>query len=103
MLLLRRAANTPRLAAGGDDQHVAEELHAGAGHVASTPSRRLSELGEGAAAVVGRVDDRDDALLRFLAERGLVPEARVSDTALYDVLTAEDVSVTRGPWLPEIM
>lgn len=33
----------------------------------------------------------------------LVPEARVADTAVYDVLTAEDVSVTRGPWLPEIM
>jgi DtxR family Mn-dependent transcriptional regulator len=48
-----------------------------AGHVASTPMRRLSELTEGAAAVVGRVDDRDDALLRFLAERGLVPEARI--------------------------
>jgi DtxR family transcriptional regulator, Mn-dependent transcriptional regulator len=27
--------------------------------------------------VVGRVDDRDDALLRFLAERGLVPDAGV--------------------------
>ena len=26
-------------------------------------------------AVVGRVDDQDDALLRFLAERGLVPDA----------------------------
>jgi DtxR family Mn-dependent transcriptional regulator len=48
-----------------------------AGQVASTPSRRLSELAAGAAAVVGRVDDRDDALLRYLAERGLVPEARV--------------------------
>ncbi len=47
------------------------------GHVASTPTRRLSELGEGARAVVGRVDDRDDALLRFLAERGLVPDAGV--------------------------
>jgi DtxR family transcriptional regulator, Mn-dependent transcriptional regulator len=48
-----------------------------AGQVASMPSRRLSELSEGGTAVVGRVDDRDDALLRFLAERGLVPEARV--------------------------
>ena len=25
--------------------------------------------------MVGRVDDQDDALLRFLAERGLVPDA----------------------------
>jgi DtxR family transcriptional regulator, Mn-dependent transcriptional regulator len=48
-----------------------------AGQVAETPSRRLSELPDGARAVVGRVDDRDDALLRFLAERGLVPGARV--------------------------
>jgi DtxR family Mn-dependent transcriptional regulator len=48
-----------------------------AGHVASTPMRRLSELADGVSAVVGRVDDRDDALLRFLAERGLVPEAGI--------------------------
>ena len=48
-----------------------------AGQMPSMPSRRLSEMDEGAEAVVGRVDDRDDALLRFLAERGLVPEARV--------------------------
>lgn len=48
-----------------------------AGKVASPPSKRLSELAEGGAALVGRVDDRDDALLRFLAERGLVPDARV--------------------------
>ncbi len=48
-----------------------------AGQVAVTPSRRLSEMAEGSAAVVGRVDDRDDALLRFLAERGLVPDAHV--------------------------
>jgi hypothetical protein len=33
----------------------------------------------------------------------LVPEARVGDTVLYDVLTAEDVSRTRGPWFPNIM
>jgi DtxR family Mn-dependent transcriptional regulator len=48
-----------------------------AGQVASTPTRRLSELPDGGVAEVGRVDDRDDALLRFLAERGLVPGARV--------------------------
>ena len=33
----------------------------------------------------------------------LVPEARVGDTTLYDVLTAEEISATRGPWLPQIM
>lgn len=48
-----------------------------AGHVASMSTNRLSELEAGATAVVGRVDDRDDALLRFLAERGLVPDAEV--------------------------
>jgi DtxR family transcriptional regulator, Mn-dependent transcriptional regulator len=48
-----------------------------AGHVASVALRRLPELEAGSVAVVARVDDRDDALLRFLAERGLVPDARV--------------------------
>ena len=48
-----------------------------AGQMPSMSSRRLSEMDDGAEAVVGRVDDRDDALLRFLAERGLVPEARI--------------------------
>jgi len=33
----------------------------------------------------------------------LVPDAQVGDTALYDVLVAEEISVTRGPWLPELM
>jgi hypothetical protein len=33
----------------------------------------------------------------------LVPEARLADTTVYDVLTAEDISRTRAPWLPEIM
>jgi hypothetical protein len=32
----------------------------------------------------------------------LVPDAQVGDTALYDVLVAEDVSATRAPWLPEM-
>lgn len=48
-----------------------------AGQVAVTPTRRLSELDEGGSAAVARVDDRDDALLRFLAERGLVPGAAI--------------------------
>lgn len=47
------------------------------GDVAVIPSRRLSEVADGSSAVVGRVDDRDDALLRYLAERGLVPDVRV--------------------------
>jgi hypothetical protein len=33
----------------------------------------------------------------------LVPEARVDNTTVYDVLVAEDVSPSRGPWLPDIM
>lgn len=33
----------------------------------------------------------------------LVPEARVGDTTVYDVLTAEEISRTRGPWLPDLM
>jgi DtxR family Mn-dependent transcriptional regulator len=49
-----------------------------AGQVSVTPTRRLSQLDADATAVVGRVDDRDDALLRFLAERGLVPGARIT-------------------------
>jgi DtxR family Mn-dependent transcriptional regulator len=48
-----------------------------AGEVASIPWQRLTELADGDEALVGRVDDRDDAFLRFLAERGLVPGARV--------------------------
>jgi DtxR family Mn-dependent transcriptional regulator len=52
------------------------------GHVTSAPLRRLADLGEGVETVVERVDDRDDALLRFLAERGLVPDARIEVLAL---------------------
>jgi hypothetical protein len=33
----------------------------------------------------------------------LVPEARVGDTVLYDVLTAEDISHTGSPWFPDLM
>jgi hypothetical protein len=33
----------------------------------------------------------------------LVPEAQVGDATLYDVLSADEISTTRGPWLPNIM
>jgi len=33
----------------------------------------------------------------------LVPEARVGDQVVYDVLTAEEISRTGGPWFPELM
>jgi hypothetical protein len=33
----------------------------------------------------------------------LVPEARVGDTVLYDVLTAEDISHTGSPWFANLM
>jgi DtxR family Mn-dependent transcriptional regulator len=47
------------------------------GQVAPASGCRLTELADGSQAVVARVDDQDDALLRFLAERGLVPDARI--------------------------
>ena len=47
------------------------------GQVAPVSGCRLTELGDGSCAVVARVDDQDDALLRLLAERGLVPDARI--------------------------
>jgi DtxR family Mn-dependent transcriptional regulator len=47
------------------------------GEVASVATDRLADLADGAAAVVDRVSDQDPALLRYLAERGLVPEAPV--------------------------
>jgi DtxR family Mn-dependent transcriptional regulator len=63
---------------------IAEEL----GHPAHDPhgdpipTRPLSELPAGSAGEVSRVSDRDEALLRFLADLGLVPAARVEVLAL---------------------
>jgi DtxR family Mn-dependent transcriptional regulator len=48
-----------------------------AGIVASAAARRLSELAVGDRGVVASVDDHDDELLRFLADRGLVPGVAV--------------------------
>ncbi|MEW6582219.1 MAG: metal-dependent transcriptional regulator [Actinomycetota bacterium] len=48
-----------------------------AGEVASVSTVRLSDLADGARATVVRVSDHDPALLRFLAERGLTPDAPV--------------------------
>jgi hypothetical protein len=31
-----------------------------------------------------------------------VPDARVADTNIYDVLTAEEISKTGAPWLPDL-
>jgi DtxR family Mn-dependent transcriptional regulator len=47
------------------------------GVVASAAARRLSELAAGDRGVVASVDDHDDELLRFLADRGLVPGVAV--------------------------
>lgn len=47
------------------------------GVVASAAARRLSELVAGERGVVASVDDHDDELLRFLADRGLVPGVAV--------------------------
>jgi DtxR family Mn-dependent transcriptional regulator len=48
-----------------------------AGQVAAVPGERLSDLPDGARGTVRRVSDHDPALLRWLAERGLVPDADV--------------------------
>lgn len=50
------------------------------GEVASVPSDLLADLFPGDARVVARVSDHDPALLRYLAERGLVPDAQVEVT-----------------------
>lgn len=62
--------------------HPTEDPH---GHPIPAPSlddphvdrHRLSELKAGDAAIVSQVSDRDPELLRFLADRGLVPGAEV--------------------------
>lgn len=48
-----------------------------AGLVVEVPSERLCDLPVGASGVVSRVSDRDPDLLRFLAESGLIPDARI--------------------------
>lgn len=48
------------------------------GDVPEVDTRPLAELPDGARGEVERVSDRDPALLRFLAERGVVPGARVA-------------------------
>jgi DtxR family transcriptional regulator, Mn-dependent transcriptional regulator len=47
------------------------------GQVASVPSDLLVDLPVGESRIVARVSDHDPALLRYLAERGLVPDATV--------------------------
>lgn len=47
------------------------------GEVVDTPTDRLADLPEGGRAVIHRVSDHDPALLRYLAEKGLVPDATV--------------------------
>ena len=51
-----------------------------AGQVAAVSAESLADLSDGARAVVSRVNDRDPALLRWLAERGLVPGADLEVT-----------------------
>jgi len=50
------------------------------GEVAPVPSDLLVDLSVGDSRVVARVSDHDPALLRYLAERGLVPDAEVEVT-----------------------
>jgi DtxR family transcriptional regulator, Mn-dependent transcriptional regulator len=47
------------------------------GRVERPEQRRLSDLSPGQRGVVASVDDRDDRLLRFLADRGLIPGAAI--------------------------
>jgi DtxR family Mn-dependent transcriptional regulator len=47
------------------------------GHVVQVVDELLSHAAAGSQSVVSRVSDRDPALLRYLAERGLVPGARI--------------------------
>jgi len=47
------------------------------GQVVPVPTDRLSDLAEGARVVISRVSDHDPALLRYLADKGLVPDAAV--------------------------
>jgi DtxR family transcriptional regulator, Mn-dependent transcriptional regulator len=48
------------------------------GKVASPGSSRLADLPPGAQAVISGVSDRDPEMLRYLGERGLVPETAVT-------------------------
>jgi DtxR family Mn-dependent transcriptional regulator len=52
------------------------------GDVQPVPTARLADLDIGQTGLVSRVDDRDSALLRYLAERGLVPDAPVEVVAI---------------------
>ena len=47
------------------------------GDVEPVPAVRLADLAPGEAGRVSRVNDRDSGLLRYLADRGLVPDAPV--------------------------
>jgi DtxR family Mn-dependent transcriptional regulator len=47
------------------------------GEVVVIPVGLLADLPEGARAVIHRVSDQDPALLRYLADKGLVPDAAV--------------------------
>lgn len=47
------------------------------GDVGAIPVGLLADLPEGAHAVIHRVSDQDPALLRYLADKGLVPDATV--------------------------
>ena len=47
------------------------------GEVVEIPVGLLADLPEGARAVIHRVSDQDPALLRYLADKGLVPDAAV--------------------------
>jgi len=45
------------------------------GEIVDVPAAVLADLGEGERAIVRRVSDQDPELLRYLADKGLVPDA----------------------------
>jgi DtxR family Mn-dependent transcriptional regulator len=66
------------------------------GEVARVPADLLVNLPVGVPRVVARVSDHDPALLRYLAERGLVPDAQVEVTSRAPFGGPISVRVGRG-------
>jgi DtxR family Mn-dependent transcriptional regulator len=52
------------------------------GNIAARPDKHLSDLQPGEQAVIAEVSDHDSALLRYLADKGLTPQATVEMVAI---------------------
>ncbi len=77
---------------GHPDPHQRGPRRADVGAHGSRSSRRARPRWS------ARVDDHDDALLRFLAERGLVPDARVEVVALARSAARSPCAWARTAW-----